>query len=354
MPSGQDKTEQPTWRRLRKARKEGQIAKSRDLTSAIVFVAAICVLALLGNRYASHVAFSFRNGIGRASSFQADLDKTTALAFLAEGLQTIFWSVAILFAVLVVLVVVVNYFQIGAMFSFSAVTPKFERLNAVENFKQRLLKERPYTELLKNVLRMIVAAVITGSIIWKGRVDILRLSHLPPVRVVSFISGMFLEVGLKVGVIFVIIGAADLVLQRKLHLKDLKMTKQEVKEDYNEMFGNPLIKNASRRVHREILRGSIAQVKNAHVVVTNPTHLAVALKYEAEEMNAPQIVAKGADLVSARIRAAAEEAHIPIIQNPLLARSLFELEIDEEVPESLYEAVAEVLRWVYQMSSKAS
>jgi flagellar biosynthetic protein FlhB len=158
---------------------------------------------------------------------------------------------------------------------------------------------------------------------------------------------------LKVGIAFLLLGIGDRFLQKFLHLKEMKMTKQEIREEYKETEGNPLIKSARRRIHLEILQQAMmAAVKKADVVVVNPTHVAVALKYDRAQMDAPTVVAKGAELMAAQIREIAEESKVPIIRDVPLARSLYDLEIDALIPEELYEAVAEVLRWVYQMAEE--
>jgi flagellar biosynthesis protein FlhB len=158
---------------------------------------------------------------------------------------------------------------------------------------------------------------------------------------------------LKIGLAFLILGGADFFLQRFLHRQDLKMTKHEVKEEYKETEGNPLIKAQRRSLHREILSQSMAAaVRDADVVLANPTHVAVALKYERGKQDAPIITAKGADLMAAQIRQIAAESGIPVRRDIPLARALFELEVEQEIPEELYEAVAVVLQWVYSMAEE--
>jgi flagellar biosynthetic protein FlhB len=160
---------------------------------------------------------------------------------------------------------------------------------------------------------------------------------------------MIFSIGIKVAILFLLIGGGDFFLQRFMFLKEMKMSKHEVKEEYKETEGNPLHKHHRRRMHMEILSQSVSAVKKANVLVTNPTHLAIALQYERDSMDAPVILAKGADLIAAQMRYVAEEANVPMMRNVPLARALYELEIDEAIPEELYEPVAEVLRWVYQL-----
>jgi flagellar biosynthesis protein FlhB len=171
--------------------------------------------------------------------------------------------------------------------------------------------------------------------------------------VAAFTSTIVLEIGLKVGFTFLLLGAADYFLQKFLYLKEMKMTKQEVREEHKETEGNPLVKGARRQIHREILmQGMMVAIKKADAVVVNPTHVAVALRYDRGTMNAPTVVAKGAELMAAHIRQLAKEAGVPIMRDVGLARALYELELEAEVPEELYEAVAVVLRWVYQLAEE--
>lgn len=227
------------------------------------------------------------------------------------------------------------------------------KLNPAEGFKQKFLKARPYIELAKTVTKITITAVVIGSVLWNARADLINLTTQSVTSVAAFTSKIVLEVGLKVGFTFLLLGAGDYSLQKYLYLKEMKMTKQEVKEEYKETEGDPLIKGARRQIHREILMQSMmAAVKKADAVVVNPTHIAVALQYDRGTMNAPTVVAKGAELMAAHIRQLADEAGVPIMRDVPLAHALYDLELEAEVPEELYEAVAVVLRWVYQLAEE--
>jgi flagellar biosynthesis protein FlhB len=181
----------------------------------------------------------------------------------------------------------------------------------------------------------------------------LRLSGEGVAQAASFTLSLGLGIGIKVGLVFLLVGAGDYFLQRFLYLKEMRMTKQEVKQEFKESEGDPHIKGARRRLHHEILaRNMVSAVRGANVVVVNPTHVAVALKYDDALMDAPTVVAKGAGPLAAQIRRVAEESKVPIMRDVPLARTLFDLEVDAEVPEELYEAVAVVLRWVYGLAQE--
>jgi len=351
--SAGEKTEQPTDKRLRDARKKGQVAKSQDLTGALLLIAAVAVVWLIGGYIGGVLQGSVKDQIEFAATFKGDFTSETAYGVLWRGLTGMFWVLTPIFAVVMVFAFLGNYLQIGSIFSFQAVAPKFEKLNPVEGFKQKFLKSRSYIELAKTVFKILITAAIAAYVLWAAREDIVRLIEKPPDVVAAYTFGLILEISLKVGLAFLILGGADFFLQRFLHRQDMKMTKHEVKEEFKETEGNPLIKAQRRAIHREILSQSLAAaVRDADVVLANPTHLAIALKYERGESNAPVVTAKGADLMAARIREIARESGIPVKRDVPLARALYELEVDQEIPEELYEAVAVVLQWVYSIKDE--
>lgn len=345
-----EKTEQPTDKRLRDARRKGQVAKSQDLTSALLLTTAAAILALVGTQIGLQLSEAMRDGLVRATTLKGDFDQSAAVGVLWSGILTMAWALAPLLTALFVIALLVSYLQVGPIFSFEPVKPDLKKLNPAEGFKQKFLKPRPYLELVKTVLKMTVAGVVIAAVIWDNRADIVRLSTQNVAHAATFASTVTFQIGWKVAVAFLILGVADRFLQKFLHLKEMKMSKQEVKEEYKETEGNPLFKSARRRIYLEMLQQSMmAAVKKADVVVVNPTHVAVALRYDRAEMDAPIVVAKGAELMAVQIRKIATEANVPTLRDVPLARALYDIEIDASIPEELYEAVAEVLRWVYQL-----
>jgi flagellar biosynthetic protein FlhB len=353
MSQGGEKTEQPTEKRLRDARRKGQVAKSQDLTSAVLLTVAVAVLALAGSQTGRLLSDAMRNSIVHATTFKGDLQLPAATAEIWSALSTMALALAPLMVALFAIALLVGYLQVGPVFSFEAIKPDFKKLNPAEGFKQKFLKPRPYLELVKTILKMVIAGVVIGSVIWSNRADIVRLSTQNATNATAFAASIIFQIGLRVAIVFLVLGLGDRFLQKFLHLRELKMSKQEVKEEYKETEGNPLIKSARRRVHLEILQQAMmAAVKRADVVVVNPTHVAVALKYDRAAMDAPLVVAKGAELMAQQIREIAKESDVPILRDVPLARALFELDVDGAIPEDLYEAVAEVLRWVYQLAEE--
>lgn len=353
MSQGGEKTEQPTEKRLRDARRKGQVAKSQDLTSALLLVTAAAILALVGTQVGLQLTNAMRDGLLRATTSRADLDQAAAVGLLWWSMQTMAVVLAPLLVALFVIALLVSYLQVGPIFSFEPVKPDLKKLNPAEGFKQKFLKPRPYLELVKMILKMTIAAVVIAAVIWDNLADIIRLTSQKVDHAASFTASVVFQITWKVAAAFVVLGVADRFLQKFLHQKEMRMSKQEVKEEYKETEGNPLFKSARRRLYLEMLQQSmLAAVKQADVVVVNPTHVAVALKYDRLEMDAPIVVAKGAELMAAQIRKLALEADVPTYRDVPLARALYDIDIDSSIPEELYEAVAEVLRWVYQLAEE--
>lgn len=348
-----EKTEQPTDKRLRDARKKGQVAKSQDLTSAVMLIATVTVLAFAGGWMGKTLLATMRAQILFAGNFKGDLNPEAAINQLTVAAQSIGFALLPLFGVLLVVALLIGYFQVGSVFAFEGVKPSLAKLNPADNFKNKFLKSRPYIELGKTILKIVLTVVVVGVVVWGARGDVVDLMRQPAASVVGFAGWLAVKIGVSVGLMFLAIAVGDFFLQRFLHLKELKMTKHEVKEEYKETEGNPLIKSARRFMHQQLLMQSAMQsVAQADVVVLNPTHLAVALRYDREAMGAPTVIAKGADHMAAQIRRLAEDANVPMLRDVPLARALYELEIDEEVPEDLYEAVAGVLRFIYELAEE--
>ena len=353
MSQAGEKTEQPTAKRLRDARRKGQVARSHDLSSAVLLVVSVAVLYLAGGYVAGWAGGAMREQLEHAATYRGTLDQAAALGALFVGVKAMALVLAPLFGALLVVALLANYFQVGSVFSFEPVKPSMNKLNPAEGFKQRFLKARPYVELGKTALKLVIASVVVGAALWGARRDIVELTRQPTQLAASYTLWLVFQIGLRVGIAFLVLGAADYFLQRYFHRRELMMTKHEVKEEYKETEGNPIHKSLRRARHREILMQAMMDaVRRANVVVVNPTHLAVALQYERETMGAPTVVAKGAELMAAQIRKIAEESEVPIMRDVPLARALYELEVDEEVPEELYESVAVVLRWVYDLAEE--
>ena len=355
MSQGGEKTEQPTEKRLRDAKKKGQVAKSQDLSAAVLLIVAVVILWASSGYIGSSLKELIIKQINFATSFDEKFTAQTANDSVWMIISTILYLLAGIFSAGFVMAFLINFLQVGPLFSTESIKPNFTKLNPAQAFQQKFFKSRPYIEVLKTIIKMIIATVVVGTTLWDSRGDLIRLTAQEPQASLAFLSQLFLNIGLKVGIAYLLIGGADFFLQKMLHKKENKMSKKEVKDEYKESEGDPYIKYKRRQIHREIIAQSMSSsVKKSSVVVANPTHVAVAIKYERGEDTAPVIVAKGADLMAAKIREIATESDVPIMQNIPLARALFELDIEDEVPEELYETVAVVLKWVYEQQETKS
>ncbi|MEP6901860.1 MAG: flagellar biosynthesis protein FlhB [Actinomycetota bacterium] len=347
----QEKTEKPTEKRLRDARKKGQVSKSQDLTSALMLVTTVLIFWLSGTVTATVMLKTMRAGIETAGSFTGTLTRERASDVLFQAVQDFSLALAPLFIFLFAGAILFNFIQVGSIFAFEGIKPDLNKLNPAEGFKQKFLKSRPYVELGKTLLKSIITFVVVAWVLYAEIPHIIALSSQTADVIVAYTFSLILRIGFYVGFLFLGLAVGDFFLQRFLFMNQMKMSKQEVKQEYKESEGDPLIKWLRRNMHREILaQSSIAAVRTADVVVVNPTHVAVALKYDRGEMGAPTVVAKGADLIAKQIREIAREEEIPMMRDVPLARALYELDIDAEIPEEMYETVAEVLRWVYSLS----
>lgn len=349
----QEKTEKPTEKRLRDARKKGQVWKSQDLSSAFMWITAMCVLWLGGAMVAAVLLRTMKSGIETAGSFKGPLTQDRALEILHQGAADLAFALAPWFIFLFVGAILFNYIQVGSVFAFEGLKPDISKLNPAEGFKQRFLKMRSYLELAKTLLKSTITLAVVATILYLEIPNLAGLLAEPAAGVIAYAFTLAVRIGFYVGVFFLAMGLGDVVLQRFLFLNQMKMSKQEIRQEHKESEGDPLIKWMRKNLHREILQqSSIAAVRTADVVVVNPTHVAVALKYDRDSMGAPAVVAKGAELIAKQIRDIAKKADVPTMRDVPLARALYEIDIDGEIPEELYETVAEVLRWVYSLKDE--
>lgn len=349
--SFQEKTEQPTEKRLQDARKKGQVAQSPELASCfvILFVSIFLYYAM---------SKGFTTMFATYSSFihNLDLEITPAVVTGLYSFAARQWAMIVvpIFALLIALAVFTTFVQTGFMFSFEAMKPKLESLNPANGIK-RLVSKRSFFELLKSLIKLSVLGYILYSLVMKELPVILSLASQDTVSIVGFIAKTCFSLAMKVGAVFLFVAGLDYLRQRWQQKKDLMMTMQEVKEEAKEREGNPLIKSRIRSLQREMARRRmIEDVKTADFIVTNPTTFAVAIRYVAKEMPAPKVVAKGAGFVAQRIKEVAGAHGVQIIENKPVARGLFyAVKIGDFIPETFYLIVAELLAQVYKRKNRA-
>ena len=348
-----DKTEQPTGKRLRDARKRGQVARSEDLASAMLLLAVVGFLWLVGGLVGGFALESLRDQFEFAAEFQGEVNTGLVFSALWRGIVVSALILIPLFMVVWVFGFFVNYLQIGSIFATEPITPGFSKLNPVEGFKKRFLSLRQYIEVVKTILKIVLTLGIALTALWSNREDIVRLMAQPFDVSAAYAFSIVIEIGFKIGIAFLVLGAIDFFLQTYLHRRDMRMSKREVREEYRETEGNPELKSKRKWLHRKLLDQGIANaVMTADVIIVDPGNRSVVLSYDRASDGAPRITACGAGLMSDQIKKLASEAGIPMMREQSLARELSKLDIGQEIPEELYEAVAAVLRWVYSESNK--
>jgi len=345
----EDKTEAPTPRRRQEARQEGQVARSVELNSALVLLSALVILRLCGPSLADRL-----RGV-MVNSFTHFPKGDLAVGDVTSDLVRILLEVGVMMAPIVIGVAAIGFLssavQVGLTLSAKPLQIKAERLNPIPGIG-RMFSVRAGVECLKAIAKVTVVGYIVYSFIRDRYSDIASLAGGHYLTTCSTIGKLTWELLLRAALAILVIAALDYMFQRFQHEKQLRMTKQEVKEDLKRTEGDPLVKSRIRQRQRAISqRRMMQEVPKADVVVTNPTHYAVALKYESEKHVAPVVVAKGQRLVALKIREIAEENNVPIVENAPLARTLYTtVEIGDEIPAALYQAVAEILAYVYKLS----
>jgi len=344
--TSQEKTEQATERRKRDSRKKGTVAKSNDLNHAVVTVVLLMVLpaaiSILGTGFVQgmHTAFLRLTTDTNQVSIQR-----TFLSVLAPAAPGVLMIIAAAMGV----GLVSNFAQVGLMFSPEAMIPNFSKVNPFEGFK-RLLSSRSAFETGKSSLKLGLFGYLAYSAISARWSDIRAFPYMSPFGSLQAAGDILRTVGLRVGLVWLAIAAFDYFFQRKQMQKSIMMSKQEVKQEHKESEASAETKMARNQRRRKMRRTSMRKaVQSADVVITNPTHYAIAIQYNPAKGHAPIVVAKGQDLLAARIREAAKKSRVPIVPNPPLARALYrQCEVGDFVPRELFQAVAEVLSYVYK------
>lgn len=354
---GGEKTEPATEKKLREAREDGKVSKSKELVSAFDLI----VFFLLLKIFVSFLGDGFEETFRYAYGSMGTLAKQSAGSF-SEGEAAAFIS-SILLEILKLLLpflvfgfavtVIVNILQVGWKVTGKPLKPKPDKFNPINGMKRIISKDSIF-ELVKSIIKIALIIYVAYTAIKDDAQKIFVLYDMPLNQALTFCGSVIINAGLKISIVYLVVGLADFIYQKYRFKEDMKMTKQEVKDEYKNTEGNPEIKGRQRQRMREASRQRMMQdVPKADVVITNPTHLAVAIKYDAEKAKAPVVLAKGEDYLAQKIREKAKENGIEIVENKPLARMLYaNVEIGEEIPPELYQAVAEILAMVYNMKNK--
>ena len=351
---GGDKTEKATPKKLDDARKEGRVARSSDLINGFMLLLMFFVLKLFGGIMANLFLDSFVKYYNKASDISMEVFDVKQAVNLSNEIviDIVIASLPVLIGSFVV-ALVGNIVQVGWKVTGKPLKPKLDRLIPIGGFK-RMFSQEKVVELIKSILKVLAIALVAYNEVKDRWKFILNLYDFEFMQAVLNIFDIVLDVGIKISVIFVIIGLADFGYQKWKHLHDLRMSKQEVKDEMKQSEGDPQIKGQIRQKMREGARRRMMQdLPKADVVITNPTHFAVAVKYDKETAEAPYVLAKGADYVAANIKEIAKQNNIEIVENKPLARMLYyNVEIGDQIPPELYQMVAEVLAYVYSVKNK--
>lgn len=354
---GGEKTEPATEKKLREAREDGKVSKSKEL----VFAFDLIVFFLLLKIFVSFLGDGFEETFRYTYGSMGTLAKQSAGSF-SEGEAAAFIS-SILLEILKLLLpflvfgfavtVIVNILQVGWKVTGKPLKAKPDKFNPINGMKRIISKDSIF-ELVKSIIKIALIIYVAYTAIKDDAQKIFVLYDMPLNQALAFCGSVIINAGLKISIVYLVVGLADFIYQKYRFKEDMKMTKQEVKDEYKNTEGNPEIKGRQRQRMREASRQRMMQdVPKADVVITNPTHLAVAIKYDAEKAKAPVVLAKGEDYLAQKIREKAKENGIEIVENKPLARMLYaNVEIGEEIPPELYQAVAEILAMVYNMKNK--
>jgi len=346
-----DKSEQPTPKRMNEARKKGQVFKSRDFIQSLLFITAAAVLAAGGPTYFTELSDLMKQFF-QPDMMRGDMPMNAMLSRMGFAWSKFLVLSAPLLGALVVAAVAANFVQVKALFAAEIIKPKFEKLNPLAGFKNIFFSSRTYIELVKNLIKFGVIFWVLYSSIKGSMRDIIPLASMRLDQTASLAGSLISGLLYKVGLVFLILGGADYMIQKKLHMKNMMMSKEEVKQEYKEQEGDPHVKHMRKHLFEQLMHESVAHnVPKATAVIANPTHLAIALRYDEAAMQAPTVTAKGQDSMALKIIDIAKEHKVPVVRNIGLAHTLFDLEIGHEIPEDMYEAVAEILNFVYQLAA---
>lgn len=347
-----ERTEAPTPKRRQEARKQGNVSRSQEVVSIGVLLAAVVALRMLGPALWDNLRGFLNDGLGNPT--REEMTRESALKLGQDtGLQFLL-TLAPLFAVLAIAAVALNVAQTGLLLSSAHLKPSLNNVSPAKGLK-RIFSVEGLAGLAKALLKMAVVAFVVWMTMDDRMAEIASLGQYAPAQAAAMLAGIAFDIAIRAAVVLFVLALADYGWQRRRWMQRLRMSKEELKQEMKESDGDPQIKAAVRRRRQALMNRMIAAVPGADVVVTNPTHFAVALKYDPVTMGAPLVVAKGQDLLARRIREVAKKANVPVLEEPPLARALYAaVPIGHPIPANLFHAVAEVLAWVYALRSRAS
>lgn len=348
-----EKTEKATPKKRRDAREEGQVAQSKEINTAFILLATVLGLKIFGKSIVRSIT-KFMDFLYSDFSNVGDLFTENNLKIGFLKVITVFVGATIpIILISYVASLLVTYMQVGFLFTTKPLKPKLSRINPIEGFK-RIFSKRSIVELVKSLLKIFMIGYVAYSYISKNVKSIANYPSMEPMQILLNFSTFAFGFTIRIILMLVCIAVLDYIYQWRQHEKDLMMTKEELKEEFKQTEGDPLVKSKIKEKQRQLaMNRMMADVPKADVIITNPTHLAIAIKYDKEVHVAPFLIAKGADVIAGNIKKVAMENNVPIVENKPLAQVLYNtVDIGEIIPEELYEAVAEVLAYVYSLKDK--
>ncbi|HOK42060.1 MAG TPA: flagellar biosynthesis protein FlhB [Thermoclostridium caenicola] len=346
------KTEKATPKKRQDLRKKGQVMQSREVTANFILLIVFLSFRVLGNYLYREMKIVFNFFMSESAAYNLS-DPNEIMRVLTFAAIEIAKMAAPFFIIAVVVGILGSYVQIGFLFTLEPIKPKFSNISPLKGLK-RLFSARSLFELVKSIAKVIIIAWVAWSSIKAEFLNFTKLMALEMGPIVMYILDSAVGIGIKICLALMAISAVDYFFQWRRYEKDIRMTKQEVKEEYKQLEGNPEVRSKIKQKQREIsMRRMLKDVPKADVVITNPTHFAVAIKYEPQKKPAPYVIAKGADFMAQRIKEIARESKVEIVENKPLAQALYHtVDIGEVIPPELYKAVAEVLAFVYNLQGK--
>ena len=345
------KTEEPTHKRLEDARKKGQVASSREVNNWFMIGAGALWLGAFGPQVARDLSIALRKFIESPADIPVDPDHLRVA--LMKVVTDVGLAVAVPGAIVVIAALAAGFLQSGFVVAVDRITPKLERISLIAGAK-RLFSTRALLEFVKGILKLAIVAAVVILLILPRLKGLPSFAGLEPKQIGALAFNLATSVFVYVLAVVTVIAIIDLLYQKYEHRKNLRMSRHELREEFKQTEGDPIIKSRLRQIRMErARRRMMAAVPESDVVITNPTHYAVALKYEPDDMTAPVVVAKGVDHIAQKIRELAEEAGVHIVENPPLARALYSgVELDTEIPAEHYKAVAEIIGYVFRLKKK--
>jgi flagellar biosynthetic protein FlhB len=344
------KTEDPTGRKLQEARDQGQVAKSQEVNNVLMILALTLAVVVFGGGMARDIVNMSLPFIETPDMVPTDIGHLTTMGWKLLGMILLAGAAPLVIALFAAFGA--GYLQFGLILSSEGLMPSLEKISPLAGLK-RIFSMRSFSDFLKGLLKIVVVGAIVYVVVTPSVGDLHKLIGMEVGQLLGVIADLLKRLLFTVFAAMVVIALADVLYQRYEHIKGLRMSRQEIKDEMRESEGDPMIKGRLRQLRMERARKRMmAEVPKADVVVTNPTHYAVALKYDAQ-MASPKVVAKGVDKVAQKIREIAAENDVPVVENPPLARGLYAaVDIDQEITPEFYKAVAEVIGYIYRMKRR--